>query len=128
MREFTSGYKINFIDNNDVLVGFDNQGSCCENFGYFYSQTFPNFSNYEFCGGEHPNINAPEDLESYVFDKEYFKELEDTSLFDGGGAAVFRLTNGDKELFLTLYNSHNGYYSHGFDMGVPGKILVEGRI
>lgn len=128
MREFKTRQKINFIDNNDVLVGFDNQGSCCENFGYFYSEKFPTFDEYKFDCGDVPDIQPPADLEEYFFDREFYRAIEDSSKFDGGGAAVFRLTNGGKELFLILYNSQNGYYSHGFEMGVPGKVIISGSV
>jgi len=34
MRTFNKGRKVNFVDGNNVLVGFDDESCCCENFGF----------------------------------------------------------------------------------------------
>lgn len=116
MREFETEYKINFIDKNDVLVGFDSYQSCCENFGWFYS-----FEPLLKQLNELPNEpNPPSDLEEYVFNPGYIKESEgDYDTY----AVTFELLNGENKLYLTLYNSHNGYYSHGFSLQAGDKVI-----
>ena len=39
MKIFERDGKINFIDKNNVLVGFDYSRSCCEDFGWFVAET-----------------------------------------------------------------------------------------
>lgn len=112
MKTFERNYKINFVDDNNVLVGFDNDQSCCENFGHFLSRKIPTSIDE---GGEDL------DAEGFNFDTSFFQQKPlDEEYPDEGGMVIFRLTKADEEIFLTLYNSHNGFYSHGFDMEVCG--------
>jgi uncharacterized protein YqkB len=115
MKIFDKDSKINFVDDNNVLVGFDDEQCCCENFGYFLSRSVPK--------------KIEEDIEietdGFNFDTEFFEEVSDDS-FDCGGMVIFRLVKDDEEIFLALYNSHNGYYSHGFDMEVGGQTIHGG--
>ncbi len=122
MRIFDSdrggwGEKVNFADHNNVMVGYDMGQSCCEHADWFISETEDN--NIE--DKKQPN----EGLEEYVFDKSYFVEVEpaqegsDTykySVLDSGGMVRFKMVApGKPDLFLHIYNSHNGYYGHGFE-------------
>jgi hypothetical protein len=112
MKIFETDYKVNFVDDANVLVGFDNDQKCYERFGYFLSRNIPS------------EIEADEiDPEGFNFDTAFFRQIgpDETSFCDDcGGLVTFRLTKGTEEIFLTLYNSHNGYYSHGFEMTVGG--------
>ena len=82
----------------------------------------------------------PEDL---IFDTEFFQE-ENQDGYEGG-QAVFRLhkpvrvqsdramreqqrsdTNEITEVFLTLFNHHNGYYGHGFSFTDGIEMIQEG--
>ena len=121
MREFEKDYKINFVDVNDVLVGFDNSQNCCENFGWFYSESLPTKIDYPPL-----NSNPSPDLEAYVFDSEFFHQVNDTDT--EANIATFKLVNGAQILYLNLYNSHNGYYSHGFQVEVAGKVINTGSL
>jgi len=117
MKIFNNDGKINFVDDNNVLIGFDNCQQCCESFGWFVCSNEPT----EIV--EEENAEGIE-TEGYQFDTNYFKEL---SL--GGGhleceVAIFRLGKDGSEIYLALYNSHNGYYSRGFDMSVGGETIV----
>ena len=69
-----------------------------------------------------------EELASYSFDPFYFEEGgAPSSSWESGGFVQFRATNPEgRELFLTLSNYHNGYYSHGFAMCVDGVTLHSG--
>jgi len=68
----------------------------------------------------------PKNLPGFLFDREYFQEVSDEETMDGGGMAIFRLVNGKEEKFLHIFNSHNGYYSHGFTVEVGGKTTRDG--
>jgi len=126
MRIFEKNGKTNFVDENDVLVGFDSWQSCCERFGFFFSSNVPTtMPGYE---PEGLAENRPDDLEDYSFDPNFFKAGGGDSQWDEGGMATFKVLNGSQELYLTLYNSHNGYYSHGFDVTVGGVITKTGSI
>lgn len=114
MRIFDKDYKYNFIDENDVLVGYDNSQSCCEDFGYHFTESVP--SDIEV---------AIPDLENYKFDTEFFQEVSDEgSRYE----AYFKITDGTNVRFLCIYNSHNGYYSHGFSFSNKEKVIREGAL
>lgn len=124
MKIFNRDGKVNFVDENNVLVGFDYRSCCCEQFGYFFSAWFPT---------RLEDTPDPTDdvLNEYVFDTSFCQEPTIKSAVEYGddpAAVVFRLTNGSKELFLTLHNTHNGYYSHGFEMEVGGTTIHSGSL
>lgn len=120
MKIFNRDRKINFVDDANVLVGFDYESCCCENFGYFLSRKIPTKIEE---GAE--NI----DTEGFNFDVKFFEEVTPAEeYFDCGGMVVFRLVKGDEEIFLSLYNSHNGYYSHGFEMTIGGTQIYSGSL
>jgi hypothetical protein len=114
---------INFVDENNVLVGFDMSQDCCESFGW-YIRTEPTPYVRDLSNTE----NSPPNIEAYNFDPEYCEEIESSSL-DAGGEVVFRLTADNlPDLFLHLYNSHNGYYSHGFTVSIGGEVVKSDRL
>lgn len=122
---FEKDGKINFVDDNNVLVGFDYRASCCECFGYFISELEPvncqNISyDHEPIGGNYNLIICSEyDFSEYNFDTNYFKN-------DFNEYVIFKITNNQKSLYLCLYNHHNGYYGHGFHMEIGGKTIASG--
>ena len=102
--------KVNFVDENNVLVGYDMGQDCCEYADWFIA--------------DQPTEKVVErketpDMEGWVFDPSYFREVESADEFDDGGMVIFRLVNGDQEKFLHLFNSHNGYYGHGCRCNIP---------
>lgn len=136
MKIFDSGEngwdeKVNFVDDNNVLVGYDMAQSCCERADWFISKTEDN--NYPENGNK-----ITEGLEDYFFDKDYFVEVEPAqegsddykySVLDSGGMVRFKLIAQDKEpLYLHIYNSHNGFYGHGFEFKIGDKVMREGSI
>lgn len=122
MRVFESdrhySNKVNFVDDNNVFVGFDYSQGCCEDFGWFLTRTKPV-----------PDVEAAdadkiegEDFPGYNFDTSFNEgELYPNYDHNEGGSVTFRLTNGTEEMFLTLYNHHNGYYGHGWEMKNGGE-------
>lgn len=114
MKIFDRDGKYNFVDTNNVFVGYDSYQCCCEDFGYVLCFKLPdNLYNAE----KLPDSAA----EGYVFDPDYFESRDDY--------VVFRLVQDNHpEIFLILYNFHNGYYSHGFTMSVDSVVKQEGMI
>ena len=43
---------------------------------------------------------------------------------------ILRIVNRDasQEKFIHIYNCHNGYYAHGFEMKKDDKIIQKGQI
>lgn len=100
MRIFNTDYRMNFVDNNNVFVGWDDSSHCCERHDWELE----------------PSNLTSEELEDYNWDPEFFEE-DSSGASECGGLVRFRATNSEgEELFLTLSNYHNGYYSHGFTM------------
>lgn len=125
MKVFDRDGKYNFVDENNVFVGFDAYQDCCEDFGYAFTREIPKRPEQE----EKWIDDVPQsdkdldkdDFPGYNFDRDFFKELDFN--LDGGGAVAFKLNGPEGPIYLTLYNSHNGYYSHGFTMTHNGITL-----
>ena len=110
------GSKVNFVDDYNVLLGYDMYQDCCET-------AFWRISDKEkFEDGDEKEGNDF-DLDRYHFDTEYLEEYEPVGEL---WVATFRLV-GSKwgtrlpDLYVHLCNSHNGYYSHGFTFSTPTK-------
>jgi hypothetical protein len=131
--------KVNFVDENNVYVGYDLSISCCEYADWFISNTI---TPVEVFGTdfEKGNCFRPEDaeinysnltkhnLDLYKFDTTFFQSIYNDNIFDSGSMAVFRITDGTNEKFLHIFNSHNGYYSHGFEFKNNDLIIEQGRL
>jgi hypothetical protein len=128
LKIFDRDGKTNFVDDQNVLVGYDNQQNCCEHADWF------------ICDGAIPperpsKLNTESDvagLDGFLFDTAYFNDkvaASDSYAVDEGGVVAFRLINAEgREKFLVLFNSHNGYYSHGFEMNVGGTVTHQGSL
>ena len=126
VKIFERDYKINFVDTNNVFVGFDYSPSCCEYFGYaILAQAASSLSEISSFTEE----EEEEVLDSYTFDTSFESVVVNENPYSEDNTVVFKLVStGKKDLFLHLYNSHNGYYSHGFDMTENGKVLFSGAL
>ena len=111
---------LNFVDENNVVLGYDYSQDWCEQFGYWFSS--------DPQGKEKLEELEIVELDAFVFDTSYFEEDATNEYFEEGGSMTFRMAAGVRELFLTLYNGHNGYYGHGWDITEHGKILESGRL
>lgn len=120
MKIFETEYKINFVDDNNVFVGFDNFKECCEAFGWSLTREFP----VDGFKQNRDEINP----DGFQFDVTYMEKVSQSDEWDISEAVVFRLTNGLEEIFLTLWNHHNGYYSHGFEMKAGDECLFDGAL
>lgn len=114
-----TGDKVNFIDENDVYVGYDLGQDCCEHADWFihYKQCNSPYIEEEWGDSYSGLVHDDIDVNGFVFDPT-FVENADADV-DGGGMIIFRLVKGNNQLFLHLFNVHNGYYGHGFQTNLP---------
>lgn len=117
------GSKVNFADNKNVLVGYDMGQSCCESFGWHL---------HSFGGELVANDSTPAAamdavnlrIASYEFDPDFCEVKDDDP---ENSRAKFKLYGPDGDiLYLTLHNSHNGYYGHGFHVNIGGVQVKDG--
>lgn len=98
--------------------------SCCENANYFFSKTKPDDS-----VDLYSVVSEEFEHKDYYFDTAFFEELSHKQLDYGGGMVAFRLLNKDGgEMYLMLYNCHNGYYGHGFQFKIGEEAKKEGTL
>ncbi len=120
------GSKVNFVDENNVVLGYDLQQDCCEHAGWVIGPMPATEIN------ETVECEAPSTLGDYVFDTDVPHGEDSVRLRDGGGSVAFALKPKPgvalPVLWITLYNSHNGHYSHGFKFDVGGKPAIDGRL
>ncbi len=118
--------KTNFVDENNVLIGWDTAQDCCEYAHWWISQVEANDPTADGGSGH--------DLAPYRFDPSAFAEhsVEDAAEDDYSDVdryIVFKMTAPNlPDLYLHLANAHNGYYSHGFNVDVGGKTIWEGSL
>lgn len=112
--------KINFVDQNNVLLGYDMEQRCCEDAGWFISDGLPNSV------GDKKIIMKDEDLQDYYFDIDFKSVRRKVNEFEKGGIISFRITDGENEKFINIFNAHNGYYSHGFTF--KANEIIEGGL
>lgn len=115
IREFicSQGCKsINWVDDDNRLVGFDYEVECCENFGYFFSKA----ETTEEAIVEDENQKSNEFPKTGMENARFAKK--NPEIFDSH--AFFEIENSEWK-FLVLYNFHNGYYAHGFSVSQNGK-------
>lgn len=112
--------KWNFIDANNVLVGFDSEHACCEYFGY-------RFGSVPF--GDDASDDAAS-LEPYVFVRDQEPQSRRVGPVSCGDDEMsFRMVaDGKPDLWLTIYNYHEGYYMHGWTFGPKDAAERHGKI
>lgn len=117
--------KVNFVDENNVFCGYSLTQDCCEYADWFIDSTmwstrYPkNIKKYQ---------PLYEDFSGWNFDKAFFKEIRNSGGFDEGGVAIFRIVKDQEEKFIHIFNSHNGYYCHGFEFKDKNIMIREGSI
>ena len=92
--------KINFIDENDVYVGFDYIKGCCERFCWYITNEKD---------GE-PLFPANK-LTGYVFDTSVNYHQYETKLDDVGRVSFKMIKDGCEDIYLTLFNHNKGRVS-----------------
>lgn len=116
--------KVNFIDTNNVILGYDLDQSCCETAFWAISDR-KDGSRPIHHGDGRSSFEA--ELDGYCFDPDFCERESAGEDGEDGGAAVFKLTFAKygasrPDLFLRLENQHNGYYCHGFTF--RGAVII----
>lgn len=120
---FGFGEKVNFVDENNVLIGFDMSQDCCEDFGWFVSEEV---EPYSYRNDWSPGRKYSDDeMVPYRFVPDFIQDVDSGDLDEGGMVAFKLVADGKPDLYLHLYNSHNGYYSHGFTVSVGGQVIKD---
>lgn len=124
--------RTNFVDSNNRFVGYDLDQSCCEYADWFIAD--------EITFSIEGDLNQPSEVDGYVFDPDFFKDISDRVVSEGGGynpldsggMVVFKLDSvidKGKVKYLHIFNAHNGYYSHGLvggaDFDKPDELEIE---
>ena len=122
LRYFNRDCRMNWIDSNNIFVGFSDEAGCCEEWGGDF---------YDSLGANARRLDI--DLEvsnNWVFDPSFYdaNPMIEIERHSGAICAAFRLVDGDKEMFLVLWNDHNGYYAHGFEFCNGDTVIVKDRL
>ena len=130
MEIFDFNDKVNFIDENNVFVGFSTRIDCCENCFWWLCTDWTRAKKIDNCKkiieGSISELN--EKLKGFVFNTNFFRQYKGEDRFEEGGAVVFKLMKKNKRIFLILENHHNGYYSHGFELMDNDELIQDGYI
>lgn len=118
----TFPWKVNFIDSNDVILGYDLGQSFCEHAFWTISEN-PDGSD-PIHKGDDKGMQEIE-MDGYCFDPEFFERADEDA--SENYVARFKLIGCSKpDLYVRLENHHNGYYSHGFTF--RGAVIIEDAI
>lgn len=116
--------KVNYVDANNVVLGFDTERCCCESFGHAVVSSLAEAKEVSE-GRADP---SPLDITAYSFAQEPPHSVdcsEDCAEYNH--ALAFRiLAPNMRDLFVAIWNHHNGYYSHGFTLRGPGVAELDG--
>lgn len=115
--------KVNFVDTNNAVVGYDMQQDCCEHADWCIAgvpELGSGLGNGITEASLGPYVFAPDVATNHDFPRDTPDECS---------AVSFKLVaDGRPDLFLTLHNTHNGYYAHGFEIWADGKLVNEGSL
>ena len=119
MRFFEGDGKYNWVDENNILLGYSSSQDCCEWASWFVSAERHEGPPTDDDGFAKREEDLPQELdwENWVFEQTFFYTNTESSALEDGGIAVFRLRHKkafDRKMYLHIFNCHNGYYSHGF--------------
>jgi hypothetical protein len=114
--------KVNFVDDNNVVLGYDTVQSCCDHADWFIADA-PTEKRVD--RKDTPD-GTPDEMLGWNFDPAYIREVNSVSEFDAGGMVIFRIVKDGAEKFVHLFNAHNGYYGHGFDFKSGDTAIKDG--
>lgn len=97
MMVIETDHSVNFVDENDRFVGYELEIQCCESSGW------------------DTNVDS---LDRYVFvDEDPVVHIKDEGQTNSVVFKIRKMGYKHKDETITLWNNHNGYYSHGFRYG-----------
>lgn len=119
--------RVNFVDQFGVFVGYEYDKQCCEDFRWWISES-DDINELK----EEKYIPENVNLDDYHFDdnfciRGFSSEDRDIRI------CIFMLipsphSESRNVLYLHLYNDHNGYYHHGFEMVDEDVIVQKGNL
>lgn len=131
-------HKVNFIDSNNVVLGYDMEVQCCERFGFFMWEDQRFNRDYKEIPTHHYYPPGQYEIEGKVFDREFYEETilkDEDDWNERQVVAIFRLCNEEdlkhwpnSGIFIHIYNLHNGYYKHGFNFQHAEEVICSGRL
>lgn len=105
--------KHNWIDQNNVVFGFQDSQQCCEGFGWGVYDPLTKKKvadepdglpyHFDFGAGAKENNNTAYQVDEYGYGPDDWVQVE-----------LVNDTDPKKRLVLECYNYHNGYYYHDF--------------
>jgi hypothetical protein len=119
--------KVNFVDTNNVVLGYDLENQCCEMPSWSISSD--KNGNNPICVGS-SSIQQETELLGYSFDPNFFEQYNgEDKEYGEYTACLFKLVHEGicQDLYIRLVNCHNGYYSHGFFFNT-GEVVTQGNI
>lgn len=104
--------KWNWVSDSDRFIGFDAISSCCENFGYYYTDKIDGEESSYLYEIIHKKLELCDN--NFELGEVVINEKGDFS-YEKNYAYVEILDKESNRLicYLVLYNCHNGFYSHG---------------
>lgn len=120
-NESSYSAKVNFVDNNNVFIGYDMEQDCCEYADWFIA---PDILMYKY----DMDLEGKQEIDypNYNFDPYWNTEIKSNDL-DAGSMVIFKLASENKpDLYLHIFNAHNGYYGHGFEVKHSGTVVKSG--
>jgi hypothetical protein len=126
MKAYNRDGKINFVDENNVFLGYDMNERCCEHPGWFIADTQQTEIPKKL------DLKTMPELTDYWFDTHFVHmDSVENGVGDFTAMVVFRLKkhNGSEDAkYLHIFNFQNGYYSHGFEVTTPGAFAIKGML
>ena len=122
MKIFERKNKINFVDKNNVFVGYDLESQCCEDANWFINPQKITSTSFKQLN---KLIKEKINTDDYVFDPQFFEQHISNMAFGLDSVIIiFKLIKPNYQpLYLHIFNVHNGYYAHGFVMKINEKIV-----
>lgn len=124
MKIFEKDDRVNFVDSNDVFLGYEIEQKCCESHGWFIIDEL--LTKHDF---REDTVEQHSDFDGWLFDRDFYltysHEKEDGREI---GTVVFRIKKGEEEKYIYIFNEHNGYYAHGFSFKVGERTVYDDQL
>jgi hypothetical protein len=136
MKIMEMNKSVNFVDENNILLGYDTEDQCCEDAGWFISEKVERDIVLGYHSWHDEDIireyGIDAETEGFNFDIKFHEivtvKSNNTLIMEDMNMAVFRLCRGSSQIFLHLFNCHNGYYEHGFTLMEGMNNIVGGKL
>jgi hypothetical protein len=119
--------KVNFVDGNNALLGYNLSQDCCEHAGWYISDSVEENASEGVTLRDETTTGYEDHMIGWFFDPSFIQDNTDSC--GEGGEVVFRIVSEEEgEKFIHLFNVHNGFYAHGFEFKAGEQLIHEGCI